>query len=289
MPDFSLESEKWLQINLKVKEKWLKEIFQFFRQNEIEPILIKGRAAAENYPQKYLRQFIDADLCIAPEYFQKAEKLFKESKISGGLIDLHKGLRDHDTLDWTDLFKNSILLDLDGYQIRVLRPEDHLRVLCVHWLTDGGEYKNKLYDVYWLIKNRPKNFDWNRCLNTVDKNRRRWIICVIGIARKYLNLEIDDLPFCEEAKNLPKWLTRTVEKEWQSDVRIIPLDRCFSQPKVFFQQIKKRIPPSPITSTILEEGSFDSRTRIFYQIKNFYRRLISSLNNSRNIVIGGKK
>lgn len=277
MSESSENLEKWLKINLKVKEKQIIEGFQFLIENEIEPILIKGRAAAEYYPQKFDRQFVDSDLCVAPEQYQKAKELLRKNSPSVGLIDLHKGLRDHDTLDWKNLFENSILLEIDNYEIRVLRPEDHLRVLCVHWLTDGGGYKNRLFDIYWLVKNRGKNFDWERCLGVVDKNRRRWIICVIGIAHKYLDLEIDDLPFADEAENLPKWLTKTLEKEWQSDVRVLDFTFNLEDPKFLFQQLKKRFPPNPITSIVMSEGSFDSRTRAIYQIKNFYERLTATI------------
>lgn len=270
-------TKKWLRINLKVNEKFIVETFKLLRQNNIEPLLIKGRAAADFYPQKFQRRFVDVDLCVSPEQFIKAEKLLKNEPSVYNLIDLHKGLRNHDTVDWEDLFENSILLEIDGYPIRVLRPEDHLRVLCVHWLIDGGEYKDKLYDIYWLVKNRGENFDWERCLNIVSENRRRWIICVIGIAHKYPALYIDDLPFADEAKNLPKWLTKTLEKEWQSDIRIEPLSLNFKNPKQLLQQIRKRFPPNPITATIMSEGSFDSKTRIIYQIRNISERLTASI------------
>ncbi len=278
MSDSNENLEKWLQINFKVNEKQIVESFQFLRENEIEPILIKGRAAAEYYPRKFDRNFVDLDICVAPEDFQKAKELLNQTLESFRLIDLHKGLRDHDKLSWNNLFENSELIEIDNYEIRVLRPEDHLRVLCVHWLTDGGEYKNKLYDIYWMIKNRSKSFDWERCLSVVDENRRRWIICVIGIAHKYLDLEIEDLPFAEEAKNIPKWLTKTLEKEWRSDVRVVDFGFNLENPKFLFQQLKKRFPPNPITSTIMSEGSFDSRTRAIYQIKNFYERLKATIN-----------
>lgn len=275
-------SVKWLQINLKVKEKWLIETFRLFRKKGIEPILIKGRAVAEYYPQVYYRRSLDIDLCVSPKCYQKAFDTLKNNPSDYGIVDLHDGLRQLDTLEWEDLFENTIPLKLDDYKIRILRPEDHLRVLCVHWLIDGGEFKERLYDIFWLIKNRPKNFDWQRCLGPVPKHRRRWIICVIGIAHKYLNLEIDDLPFAEEAKNLPKWLTKTIEKEWQSEIRLAPLKFNIKKPKKLIQQLKKRLPPNPITATVLVEGNFDSKTRLFYQTKNFYQRWLSAVHKLKS-------
>lgn len=284
MSELPGNTEKWLQINQKVKEKWLIETFRLLRKNEIEPILIKGRAAAEYYPQKHQRRSLDIDICVAPENYQKAFEILKNNPTPYGIVDLHDGLRQHDTLDWQNLYDNAIPLKLDNCNIKVLRPEDHLRVLCVHWLIDGGEYKERLYDIYWLIKNRPKDFDWNRCLDVVPQNRRRWIICVIGIAHKYLNLEIEDLPFADEAEHLPKWLTKTVEKQWRSDIRLAPISfTSIKNPQSLIQQIKKRLPPNPITATVLVEGSFDGKTRFFYQIENFFSRLKVSARKRRKI------
>lgn len=278
---------KWLQISQKVKEDWITKTFEHLRKNEIEPILIKGRANAEFYPNKFERQYHDIDICVSPENFKKAEFLLKNNLTKYGVVDLHDGLRHLDTLDWENLYENSILLELNNHKIRILRPEDHLRILAVHWLMDGGEYKDRLYDIFWVVKNRPKDFDWERCLNSVSQNRRYWIICVIGLTHKYLKLNIDDLPFSHEAKQLPKWLVERVEKEWDSQIRIIPLLDTLENPKMFFQQLSKRFPPNPIAATVMEEGSFKSKTLLHYQVKNILRRAIPSIQKIWKQKIGG--
>ncbi len=107
----------------------------------------------------------------------------------------------------------------------------------------------------------------------VSKRRRRWIVCTIGLAHKYLGLDLSGTPIEEEAKDLPQWLTKRIEKEWKSDVRLIPLGSAKTNYKTFFQQVWKRLPPNPITATINCEGSFDARTRLFYQIKDIFKRL----------------
>ena len=186
-----------------IESSSIRSAFELFRSNGVEPVLIKGWAAGRFYPKGTSRPTSDVDLAVAAADFANADRLARSSKTGGLVIDLHRELRHLDTCSWQDLFANSHLVDLDGEQIRVLRPEDHLRVLAVHWLTDGGWFRDRLWDIYYAIENRPADFDWGRCLDSVSPIRRRWIICVIGLTHKYFGLDIDDLPFAEEARDLP--------------------------------------------------------------------------------------
>ena len=49
-------------------------------------------------------------------------------------IDLHPGFEDLDDHSFDDLYSHSAILQLDDVDVRVLSPEDHLRVFCVHLL-----------------------------------------------------------------------------------------------------------------------------------------------------------
>ncbi len=160
---------RWYLIQYKSQEYKIVKTFELFRKNKIEPILIKGWAAAKYYPQKEERLFLDIDICVAPSEFEKAAKILVSCNTEGLMIDLHNGLRHLDTVEWDDLFENTELVELEATNIRVLRPEDHLRVLCVHWLNDGAANKQRLWDIYYAVENRAPDFDWDRCLQTVDE------------------------------------------------------------------------------------------------------------------------
>ena len=264
---------RWYLLTKKRTEGLIASAVRKLREKGIEAVLIKGWAAARNYPEGVPRFLGDIDLAVGAEDFQNAKNLIDDptSGIIG--VDLHNELRQLDTLDWKTIFTNTELVPIGGEYVRLLSPEDHLRVMCVHWLTDGGESKERLWDIYYAVENRPANFDWSKCLDVVGPNRRGWIIKTIGLAHRYLGLKIDDLPFAAEARQLPNWLTRCVERGWKSDITMQPLQDVLGDPGSLVREIRKRIPPNPIQATVDCEGVFDDRSRAGYQVRDFFIRV----------------
>lgn len=272
----TLDTERWNLLQKKTQQVKSVRAAELLRSAGIEPILIKGEAAAQFYPEHKTRVSTDIDLAVDSCDFEKAMALCRSESAAGLAIDLHDQLRHLDTVGWHDLFENSRLLNYDEGSVRVLRDEDNLRILCVHWLTDGGVYKERLWDVYYSVVNRPPDFDWDRFLGIVSEKRRRWLICTLGLAERYLELDLSDTPIKNEAKQLPKWLINAVEHEWSSDVKPKPLEASLNDSKVLMQQVKRRFSPNPIRATVEMEGSFDARTRFFYRVGNFIKRIPSS-------------
>ncbi|MEO6052098.1 MAG: nucleotidyltransferase family protein [Pyrinomonadaceae bacterium] len=275
---------RWNLLQRKTQEQRALQAFALFRKQGIEPILIKGLAAARYYPETQSRFSLDMDLAVAASDYYKATLVAEDPSANGLAIDLHRELRHLDSVEWNDLFKNSQLLEFDGGNIRVLRPEDHLRVLAVHWLNDGGSYKERLWDVYYMVKNRSSDFDWDRFLNSVSLRRRRWLICTIGLASCYLGLDLEETPIKDEARNIPSWLTHTVEREWKSDMPLLPLHANLHNRTILLGQIGKRMWPNPITATIMMEGSFDAKIQGFYRIGNILQRIGPSFRRTWKLI-----
>ncbi|HLM60635.1 MAG TPA: nucleotidyltransferase family protein [Pyrinomonadaceae bacterium] len=265
------KENSWRLLQLRVFEKHITEAVVFFRLHGIEPILIKGWVTAQTYPDPAQRGYTDIDLIIAPDKYDDAVDLI-EGYHGKMPLDLHKGAKFLDTLAYENLFNNSKTVMCGGLEIRILSAEDHLRILCVHWLIGGAE-KNRLWDIYYAVENRPPDFDWDKCLNAVNDTRRKWIICAIGLAQKYLGLSLENTPLAGKTVDIPEWIIKAVEKEWRSEIRLVSLEHCLRDGKILWQQIKKRLPPNPIQATIDMEGEFDNRPRIIYQVGNVFQRL----------------
>lgn len=269
----SADAEKWNVLQRAVEERSVKTAFELFRSHGIEPVLIKGWAAGRNYPIDKFRTSSDIDVAVSEDDYDRAIKLARSDESKGLILDIHRELRHLDTVSWNEIVGRSELVDIGDVKVRVPSDEDHLRILCVHWLTDGGWFRDRLWDIYYAMENRPDDFDWELCLSAVSPNRRRWVTCTIGLAHRYLGLNIDELPFRNEAANLPRWLVKAVEKEWASGVRLLPLQDFVNKPADLVRQIRKRLPPNPISATVDVEGSFDSRFRIHYQLGSMLKRL----------------
>jgi hypothetical protein len=266
---------RWGLLYRRSQEVRALDVFAAFRAEGIEPILIKGWAVGRLYPTNRARVSTDMDLSVSANDFHAAERIAASLAPKGHAVDLHRELRHLDTLCWDDLFEHSRLVDVEGGNIRLLRPEDHLRVLIVHWLTNGGSDRDRLWDVYYSIANRPADFDWDRFLNVVDTNRRRWLTCTIGLAHRFLDLDLDETPVKNEALDIPAWLIRTVEREWNGSP-LVPLESALQDREELLRQLPKRLQPNPIWATVQMEGSFDAATRVFYQIGSFFKRIMPS-------------
>jgi hypothetical protein len=285
IPQEIVDELRWHKLSMRRFELAIAEAFEVFRACDIEPILIKGWAAARNYPEGRPRFFGDIDLAFSTSQFDRAVERLSGRSLPSVSIDPHREFRHLDTLPWDIAIRRSKVINVDGGSIRVLCPEDHLRVLCVHWLNDGGAYKERLWDIYYAVANRPPDFDWELCLKSVSETRRRWIVTAIAIARKYLSLDVTDLPFDVPTESIPNWIIRCLEKEWSTDVRLIPLEACLHDPKLLTQQILKRTPPNPIEATIEVEGELDDGWRIPYQIGSIRQRIGPSFRGVRTALL----
>ncbi len=257
------------QLNLKKTEA----VFATLNAKNISPVLIKGLAAAQNYPKTHQRTFSDIDLAVDPKDFVTARRVIRENQFH---VDLHRGLRHLDTLKWDELYGRTRFIKSGELEIRVLCPEDHLRVLCVHWLNDGGADRSRLWDIYFALENRADDFDWDRFLGVVDAKRRRWLITVLLLANKYFGLEIEEENLDLSLYSLPGWVLREVENEWKCDERLIPLNQTLHNRRQLIRQILKRMPPNALQALVETDEMINETPGFAVRFENILKRSLPS-------------
>ncbi len=200
-----------------VQEEKLSEVCSLLGAEGVEPILIKGPASGRHYPGPGLRPFGDMDLCVRPDQFDRAwDALFRARRLAG--VDLHTGVPDLPDRTWDQVEARSQLVPLGGGEIRILGPEDHLRLLATHLIRHGAWRPLWLCDLAAALEGRSPAFDWDYCLHG-DPGLSGWVVWALGLARRLLAARIDDPGVAAEAERVPAWVVGSVLWRWGAGKR----------------------------------------------------------------------
>lgn len=255
------------------QEREVVELLRGLRSAGMEPILLKGWAIGRLYPEAGLRPSGDIDLCVAPEQYGAAQAALSKPENQQYWVDL-----DHDEItrfhgrSFEDLYSRSELVTLGDGEVRILGAEDHLRIMCLHFVKHGALRPIWLCDVAAALESRTTSFDWDRCLG---KNKRymKWVLCTFALAHRLLGAELGDAP----RTDLPTWLPASVLKQWITPYpsRLPPIAADFSkhwqEPGQLLEHLAKRW-PNPIQATVDCDGDFNYAPRLPFQIRNCFAR-----------------
>lgn len=274
-------------------ELHIKKSFALLRSGDIEPVLVKGWGIARFYPERGMRPYDDVDLVVPVEQYTDAEAIINQAENLRGYVDLHKGFREVDPLnDEDELFSSSQLVMLDDVKVRVLRPEDSLRALCLHLLRHGAFRPLWLCDIAVAVETRTHEFDWDFCLGR-NKRVGDLVACTIGLANQLLGARVEDTPIASRAKNLPSWLIPSVLKQWETPFsknhgtakHIDQVLTYLRHPSGVLKDLRGRW-PDPIEATVYVGGPFNELPRLPFQIgecigrtAQFIARLPKALRN----------
>jgi hypothetical protein len=257
-------------------QQTIKRAISLLRSTGVEPILVKGWAAALLYPEQGLRPYGDIDLCVRPEQLAAAKGALKNLADEQHEVDLHCGFETLGGSDVDEMYARSQFAQLEETSVRLLSAEDHLRVLSIHMLREGAWRPLWLCDIAAAVETRTARFDWDQCLG---KNRRQadWIICSIALAGELLGADIGDTPAARRTKQLPRWLIATILKEWEAKMpsmperHITPMARYLRYPAGILKGLRHRW-PNPIEATVQVRGPFNELPRLPFQLGNCLAR-----------------
>jgi hypothetical protein len=274
----------------------LKLVLQQFRDAGIEPVLVKGWNVARLYPEPGLRHYFDVDLCVRHDCYARASELVASLGDEGLYVDLHDELDHLDVMRWDGFFSGSQLLRMEETEIRVPRFEDHLRILCIHWLRHGAWRPAGLCDIAAALEARPGDFDWQRCLGT-DPLRADWVACAIGLAHELLGAQIFDqesefntvsaddvVRLRARIERLPRWLVPAVLRRWGRSVSPnyhVSLSALLGGDggrKEFAENLFMRL-DQPVRATVALGGRFNNWPRLPYQLGELFLHRVDKFQN----------
>ncbi|HTG17133.1 MAG TPA: nucleotidyltransferase family protein, partial [Blastocatellia bacterium] len=239
---------------------------------EIEPVLLKGRAMADLYPELALRPYGDVDLCFKTEQYATALAVLESPEGRAFNVDPHDDLDRLYGLSFDELLTRSQMMRVGKIEVRVPCSEDHLRILCIHFLKHGAWRPLSLCDVAAALESRSDDFDWDRCLGT-DKLITDWVACTIGLAHKLLGARTEDTPVTPRASRLPRWLLPAVLKQWEK-----PYPQANETTELMMTHLRKRSGvmramgmrwPNPIRATVYFRAPFNELPRFPFQLSNY--------------------
>ncbi len=186
----------------------------------IEPLLVKGWTNSLLYPEPGLRPFGDLDLCVDPDRYEEAASVIRKLDSSGRLgVDLHIGLLKDDRRSALDdrrfeqVFAAAKVRDLNGVEVRTPCPEDHLRMVCLHFLFHVGWRPIWLCDIAAAVEAAPRELDWERLLGGGRRNDEL-IAASLLLAERLLGAAIGRTRLAIESEMLPGWAIDSVLMLW---------------------------------------------------------------------------
>jgi hypothetical protein len=262
-----------------VYEREVAGLFKLLRSHGIEPVLVKGWAISRHYAEPEARPCGDVDICVSEEQYEAAQTILKGRTAAAHHADLHKGFRHLDNRSFDELLARSELLELEGEPIRVLSAEDHLRVLCYHFLREGGWRPLWLCDISVALETRPPGFAWDVCLGGRGPVGD-WIACTLGLASRLLGADLEGVPRAVREAKLPQWLLHSILREWEvrsmSQRHRAPMAGAISCPLHTLKSLHHHW-PTPVEATVSLGASFTELPRLPFQVGNILTRAAALL------------
>jgi hypothetical protein len=256
-------------------ERAIGEVVALLRSHAIEPVLVKGWAVAQMYPEAGMRPYGDIDLCVRPDQFALASDILNRPENARHSVDLHRGFDKLDGADFGELYSRSRVTEVGETRIKVPALEDHLRILCVHLMRHGAARPLWLCDVAVMLNSLPDDFDWALCLR--GGRAADLTACAIGLAHNLLGARVERTPVAGRARKLPRWVLPSALRQWETPFRVRrPMLSYLDDPVGALKELRHHW-PNEIEATVDMNASFNGLPRLPFQLGNCIARAVRLL------------
>ena len=155
-------------------------------------------------------------------------------------------------------------------RFRVLAPEDHLRLVCLHQLDHGGWRPLWLCDVAAFLESLPEGFRWELCL-AGNPHLSDAVVALISLAAELLGTR---LPPGTPVMSVPGWFRRATLRAWAGGFQAPP-DSLLELHRLGWRRSAAAVGarwPDPFTSTLHLRAPLRGVPRPVLQVAEAARR-----------------
>ena len=252
-------------IHARLHEHRLLRALEMFESEDIRPLVAKGWAIARLYPRIGLRPYGDLDLYVAPGRHGPAERVLAAHDHELLRVDLHRGFP-HLGRPWEEIEERSEDVPLGTTRVGVPGPEDHLSLLCTHFLFHGAWRPLWLCDVALLIEELPPGFDWDYVMKLPAREAEQ-VRLVALLAHRVLGASLDRTPWSPKAR-VPRWLPEATLRAWGRGGHYSLTTRVALtelEARAVLRALRVRW-PNPIEATVRWHAPFNAAPRLPLQL-----------------------
>ena len=189
-------------------------------------------------------------------------------------VDVHKTLSAYELDD--SAVKMAKKVWISGLELPTLSEEEHLRLICLHFLKHGGWRPIWLCDVAAMAESLPSDFDWDRCM----KNERtaHYVSTVLELSRRILGADFE-IPVRYQTTTLPDWLASEVLRQWsmphKAHMPKSPIRYTLAnEPRKLASALAARW-PKPLHAVFILGGRFSNLRPQVFQCAAFLKKALS--------------
>ncbi len=252
-------------LQVAIRQGELQQAVTLIRSAGVEALLAKGWAIGRLYPEPGLRPYVDIDLYVRSEQYPTAMAALREGGVSTAPVDLHRGFADLDDRPVNELYRRSQVVTLGDADVRILGPEDHLRLLCIHQMRHGLRRPLWLCDIAVVLESNPPDFDWNYLFSENPRRSHR-VACVLSLAHQLLGARSEGDYAAQRANHFPSWLVPSVLHEWGGRRSYSGLMATRLRRRAGVLKGLRQRWPNPIEATVFWQGPINKFPRVPFQL-----------------------